>query len=375
MISSYLEMHRHQDKIVNPLKLPGSNSDPRSRPFDPKLHKSLNAELKYLYTAITRTKCNLWIYDSDQKMRLPMFDYWFKRNLVKVVGAGSISEIEGMYNLVFASNSTTEQWKAQGDNFRKKHLWDQARLCYERAGDENKYLVKEAQAYQLIQSARQQKPSLYLEAAVLFLECDNLHHKTHYINAAALCLRHVRPQKLSQAGLLYEKLGEHSKACQVYLKAKDVENYTRIKEAREEYSSVVRTLLGKPFMRKRDALMKAREYEELGIMLEPELSASKLSYSCAKFYSERKDKETLVDVLQYMPEVERRVRFLKEAKLYDRAFKEYERNKQYADAYRLAAAQGWFDKGQSLAQNVRDHNEQAVFILQKAKSKYKQLFS
>ena len=375
MISSYLEMSRHKGKIVNTSKLPGSSSDPRSRTFDPKLHKSLNAELKYLYTAITRTKCNLWIYDSDPKMRHPMFDYWYKRELVKVVGAGSQSEIEGMYNLVFASNSTSEQWKAQGDNFRKKHLWDQARLCYERAGEENKYLVKEAQAYQLIQSARQQKPSLYLEAAILFLECDDLQHKTHYISAAAVCLRHARPSKLSQAALLYEKLGEQSKACQVYLKAKDLENFIKLKEARKEYSSIISTLLGKPFMKKRDALMKAREYEELGISLEQELSASKLSYSCAKFYAERKDRDTLVDVLQYMPEVERRVRFLKEAKLYDRAFKEYEQSKQYSDAYRLAAAQGWFDKGQTLARTVRDHNKEAVFILQKAKSKYKHVLA
>ncbi len=366
-------MSRHKTKISTSSTLPGASAGPRSRPFDPKLHKSLNAELKYLYTAITRTKCNLWIYDSNQKSRLPMFDYWHKRELVKVVRTDTPSgvHVEGMYNIVFASNSTMEQWKAQGDNFRKKHLWEQARLCYERSGEENKYLVKEAQAYQLVKNARHQKPFLYFEAALLFLECDHLHHGTNYLTAAALCLRHAKPSKLPQAGKLYELLGESGKACQVYLKARDFENFIRLKESIKDYSSVVMTLLGKPFMRKREALMKAREYEVNGIELAPELSASKLSYSCAKFYAERKDKETLVDVLQYMPETERKVRFLKESKLYDQAFTEYEQNKQYSDACRLAAAQGWFDRGHKLATSAGYQDEIDSFILQRAKSKYK----
>ncbi len=371
VISSYLEMSRHRNKIITSSKLPGDLVEPRSRPFDPKLHKSLNAELKYLYTAITRTKCNLWIYDSNQNARLPIFDYWYKRNLVKVVRTGSPGDIEGMYNIVFASNSTTEQWKAQGDNFRKKHLWEQAKLCYERSGPENEYLVKEAQAYQLVKKSRLQKRSFHFEAALLFLECDHLHHNTNYLTAAALCLRHSKPPKFAQAGKLYELLCEHTKACQVYLRARDFDNFIRLKESIGEYRSVIMTLLGKPFMRKREALGKAKEYEEKGIELPPELSASKLSYSCAKFYSERRDKETLIDVLKYMPEMERRVRLLKESKLYDQAFIEYEQSHQYADGYRLAAAQGWFKRGQELAKSAGNHGEVDSFILQEAKAKYK----
>ena len=74
-------------------------------------------------------------------------------------------------------------------------------------------------------------------------------------------------------------------------------------------------------MRKRDALAKASEYEAQGIRLHQDLSSSELSYSCAKFYSERRDKDTLIEVLKHMPEVTRKVKFLKEAKIYDEAFK------------------------------------------------------
>ena len=386
VVSSYLEMYQHQKKVVNINKLPGSLDDPRSRVFDPKLHKSLNSELKYLYTAVTRAKCNLWIYDSDRKARLPMFDYWHKRNLVKVVQAQPSAGSQGVYTLVFASNSTPEQWKAQGDNFKKKHLWEQAILCYQRAGPENVYLAKEAHAYHLIQRARHQKPQLFLEAALSFLECDDLHHNLHYLNGAALCLKNSKPPKYQDAAKLFERLGEPEKAAQSYLKGRDIENFARLKESAGHHDEVIRALMGKPFMRKRDALAKASEYEAQGIRLHQDLSSSELSYSCAKFYSERRDKDTLIEVLKHMPEVSRKVKFLKEAKIYDEAFKSLIENKEYKDAYRLASAQGtsrqsvydssdesWLHRGLKVAEHNKDESVRASFVFQMAKVEYKRL--
>ncbi len=210
VVTSYLEMGHNISKIKNESRLPGSNVDARSKEFNPILHKSLNAELKYLYTAVTRAKCNLWIYDSNEKIRLPMLKYWHMRDAVKVVAAHSGSGEES-YSLVFASNSTSEQWKAQGDNFKKKHLWEQALLCYERAGPELAYLVKEAQAYIHIQSAQQQNPQSFQSAALSFLERDELNRSVHCLKRAALCLKKSKPPRYSFAASLYEKLGDLSK--------------------------------------------------------------------------------------------------------------------------------------------------------------------
>jgi len=140
VVTSYLEMEGHSSCIVNHAKLPGSQVEPRSKLFDEKQHKSLCAELKYLYTAVTRTKCNLWIYDSDRAKRLPVFDYWHKRGLVKVVSTSEGGDSK--HDLIFASISTPEQWKVQGDYFRKKHLWEQAQHCYEKSGQEHAHLAK-----------------------------------------------------------------------------------------------------------------------------------------------------------------------------------------------------------------------------------------
>ena len=45
----------------------------------------LNSELKYLYTALTRARVNVWIFDEDYTKRAPVFEYFKKRHLVKVV--------------------------------------------------------------------------------------------------------------------------------------------------------------------------------------------------------------------------------------------------------------------------------------------------
>lgn len=47
----------------------------------------LNGELKQLYTAITRARVNLWIFDEDRDKRAPAFKYFIKREFVRVVKA------------------------------------------------------------------------------------------------------------------------------------------------------------------------------------------------------------------------------------------------------------------------------------------------
>ena len=204
MTTTYFE--GHEAAVRNATRLPGSKDDPRGVTFNEGRHKSLNGELKYLYTAVTRAKCNLWVYDSDKKRRLPVFDYWHKRGLVKVVGT---EQGQGQHSLIFASISTGEQWKVQGDYFMKKHLWEQAMHCYQKAGADCAHLVKEAEAYFLWHQARHSRPEMYLRAALCFLECDQLSHDTRLLVAGAVCLmntRHVR--HYSNAAKLFESLGK-----------------------------------------------------------------------------------------------------------------------------------------------------------------------
>ena len=188
----------------------GFENNPRPLKFDEQHHKSLSAELKYLYTAITRAKCNLWIYDSDEMNRLPMFDYWHRRGLVKIVRLNEISQTEE--SALFAATSTKEEWKKQGDYFKKKKLWEPAMKCYVKA--EEVHLEKEAKAYSLVQQARapnlkpREVEELYFQAALAFLECDKSKHDVKLLRYAASFLK--KAKQPDEAGLLYTKLSRVS---------------------------------------------------------------------------------------------------------------------------------------------------------------------
>ena len=174
--------------------------------FDRSRHASLSIELKYLYIAITRAKCNLWIYDSHKENCLPMFTYWYKCGLIEVV---STQESQTQINHTFTTSSTEDEWKVQGDLLKKRSLWEQAWHCYLKAGAEQVYLAREAEAFLLVEQARQHSLSeKYQEAAACFLECDNAHHDVNYIKWAACCLLNTQPPRYSEAAKLYERLGE-----------------------------------------------------------------------------------------------------------------------------------------------------------------------
>ena len=75
--------------------LPGQlDSENRPRPlnFDPEKHKVLNSELKYLYTAITRARVNVWMFDESAEARGPMFEYFRTLGLVQSILPGEEME-------------------------------------------------------------------------------------------------------------------------------------------------------------------------------------------------------------------------------------------------------------------------------------------
>lgn len=51
----------------------------------PSCPQLLNGELKQLYTAITRARANLWIFDENPEKRAPAFRYFIRRDFVQVV--------------------------------------------------------------------------------------------------------------------------------------------------------------------------------------------------------------------------------------------------------------------------------------------------
>ncbi|EEF38947.1 conserved hypothetical protein [Ricinus communis] len=100
---------------------------PKSFPtFDEGKHTALCFELKQLYVAITRTRQRLWIFENVSS---PVFNYWLKLQLVHV------RELDDKFLEEIQVTSSQEEWKARGIKFFHQMNYDQARFCFERAGE------------------------------------------------------------------------------------------------------------------------------------------------------------------------------------------------------------------------------------------------
>jgi heptaprenylglyceryl phosphate synthase len=72
------------------------NKTLRRLDFDPGKHNILNSELKHLYTALTRARVNIWIFDEDEEARKPMFSYFQALKLVRTVDKDNVKTM-GMH--------------------------------------------------------------------------------------------------------------------------------------------------------------------------------------------------------------------------------------------------------------------------------------
>ena len=120
-----------------------------------------------------------------------------------------MGEKEEEDRILFTATSTPDQWKNQGDFFRRKGLWEPAMKCYHKAGDV--LFEKEAQAYMYAQKAKvtgnpREVIGCFENAAFAFLYCDHLRHDVKFLLNAAKCLRNCR--RHNDAAMLFEKLGE-----------------------------------------------------------------------------------------------------------------------------------------------------------------------
>ncbi len=162
---------------------------------------------------------------------------------------------------------------------------------------------------------------------------------------------------------------QNGHALRAYKRARDFRSCARMLEKEGRYTESVR-ILDNNNLRK-EALSKAAVHEERGLELDPEMSTSILSFMYAKHYAKLKDNRTmLLKVLDYMSDTRTKVQFLRKGGLFQEAYETYVKQKQYSDAYRLASAQGWYDKGMSLAKMQGHGKMEASFAFQKCKSQW-----
>ena len=170
----------------------------------------LNAELKHLYTVITRAKVNLWIYESEpvDEHLLPILTEWKESSmpLIDVVDPNDPS-FKFDISFVTAKKSTPKQWKLQGDTLRKQEKWKQASLCYRKAHRFDLEAETEAMALESEEESTHTR-SQYYEIAVAYLKADEiLDNATHLVKVAKNLFHAARnPDEYLRAAWLYKAL-------------------------------------------------------------------------------------------------------------------------------------------------------------------------
>ena len=140
--------------VVKTIKMSPLHDD-----FDFSQYSLLCNELKQLYTAITRPKSRLIIFDEEPDKREIISSFWRGLDLVEVISYNPSETKEepkvksGKVDNTTSPNifqsilkkTTKAEWLAQGHRMLKHKYYEQALKCFEKAGDEQ--LKKKALAF------------------------------------------------------------------------------------------------------------------------------------------------------------------------------------------------------------------------------------
>ncbi|XP_012600871.2 TPR and ankyrin repeat-containing protein 1 isoform X2 [Microcebus murinus] len=251
-----------------------SSFQSRSLMVNPEMYKLLNGELKQLYTAITRARVNLWIFDENREKRAPAFKYFIRRDFVQVVKTDENKDFD---DSMFAKTSTPEEWIAQGEYYAKHQCWKVAAKCYQKGGAFEKEKLALAHNTALNMKSKKVSPKEkqleYLELAKTYLECSEP-------KLSLKCLSYAKEFQLSAQ--LCERLGKIRDAAYFYKRSQCYKDAFRCFEQIQEFDLALKMCCQEELFE--EAAIAVEKYEE--ILRTKTLPISKLSYSASQFYLE-----------------------------------------------------------------------------------------
>nr|XP_044992872.1 TPR and ankyrin repeat-containing protein 1 isoform X1 [Jaculus jaculus] len=251
-----------------------SSSQTRTLMVNPEMYKLLNGELKQLYTAITRARVNLWVFDENLEKRAPAFKYFIRRDFVQVV---KMDENKDFDDSMFVKTSTREEWITQGDYYAKHQCWKVAAKCYQKGAAFEKEKLALAHNTALNMKSKKVSPKdkqlQYLELAKTYLEC-------HEPKLSLKCLSYAKEFQLSAQ--LCEKLGKIRDAAYFYKRCQCYKDAFRCFEQIQEFDLALRMYCQEELFE--EAAIAVEKYEEM--LKTKTLPVPKLSYSASQFYLE-----------------------------------------------------------------------------------------
>ncbi|KAM6170370.1 TPR and ankyrin repeat-containing protein 1-like [Rhynchocyon petersi] len=260
----------------------------RSLMLNPEMYKLLNGELKQLYTAITRARVNLWIFDENREKRAPAFKYFIGRDFVQVVKTDENKDFD---DSMFVKTSTPMEWIAQGEYYAKHQCWKVAAKCYQKGGAFEKEKLALAHHTALNMKSKKVSPKekqlQYLELAKTYLECNEP-------NLSLKCLSYSKEFHL--CGQLCEKLGKIKDAAFYYKRSQRYKDAFRCFEQIQEFDLALKMYCQQELFE--EAAIAVEKYEEM--LKANTFPISKLAYSSGQLYLEAAAKYLSVNKIKEM---------------------------------------------------------------------------
>ncbi|XP_039192831.1 TPR and ankyrin repeat-containing protein 1 isoform X2 [Crotalus tigris] len=314
--------------------------------LNPEMYKMLNGELKQLYTAITRARVNLWIFDENCDRRAPAFQYFIKREFVQVVKKDENKKFE---DSMFVKTSTPEEWIAQGEYYARHQCWKVAAKCYQQGGAHEKEKLALAHDTVLtVQSKKinpKEKQMEYLNLAKTYLECFEP-------NLALKCLFHAK--EYQHCAKIYEKLGKIKQAAYLYKRCQCYKDASRCFEQIQEFDLALKMCCCEE--RYEEAAKSVERYEE--ILQKGNQPDFKLSYTADQFYLEAAAKYSRTNKISKMMEMlshldaEDQLAFLKAHKHIEKAADLLKAEGRDEEAAKLMKQHGFFLEAAKLTNQV-----------------------
>ncbi|KAL2307735.1 hypothetical protein Nmel_000711 [Mimus melanotis] len=252
-------------------------------PFNVEMYKLLNGELKQLYTAITRARVNLWIFDEDCDKRAPAFKYFIKRKLVKVVKTDEKKDLD---DSMFAKASTPEEWIAQGDYYAKHQFWEGG------AAEKSKLALTHDAVLKVHtkKTSPREKQMEYMTLAKTYLECGEP-------KLSLKCLIQSKEFRLSAE--LCKKLGKMKDAAVYYQKSHCYKEASECYELIEEFDLAIKMYCQEELYE--EAAKAVERYEDK--LNAKGQTASKLSCTANQLYLEAAAKYLSMNRIEEMMQV------------------------------------------------------------------------
>lgn len=215
---------RHSHSGLTSTAIDHAGKTKRQRPplqFDAKLHRILLDELRHLYTAVTRARVNVWIYDENVEKRDALFRFLQAKDLVRV--ASKVTELHEL-KITDGMRTSPEEWLAQGNNLFRKGAFALAEFCFKKANEAR--LTALARANFLARTeppqgeTEKEKTERYLSAGDQFL-LSRLPEDKKCVGVAEAAYCYRKAGQPSLAARLYQALRRYGAAARCFKEANE----------------------------------------------------------------------------------------------------------------------------------------------------------